>query len=361
MRIKTSDLLRTLDVVQCAVAQRETVEQSKCFCFQDGQVYTYDGDIMCQAPSGLNGKVVGAVSAKHFIDLLRKLPDADLDLEKSGGELILKGKRKLTTFMLEEKVSLPLHEVDKPGEWSKLPDDFAEAVAMVQECATNENLVFSRTCVHITPRYMQAYDNLQMIRYKIKTNLSTESVLLRKNAIKHIASLGATEFSETGAWIHFRNSVGLVVSCRLWLEEYPDISPHFKTSGDSISIPKGLEEVVDRAQVFTQDMADANRVRVEVKGGRITISGLGILGRHEEYRAIKDYTGSDYAFFISPKLLTNMAKNFTEAELTPETLIVRGPKWTYLAALTSTDDVDEPKESTTVIEEEAEEEEVRED
>lgn len=357
MKIRRDDFLRTLELVQYGVAQRETVELSQCFVFQNGRVSAYNDEILCRAKSGLDKGVSGAVEAQRLLNILRKLPDAELELAQKNGEIILTGKRKKDYFKLEplEGRDLPDDQVEKPSAWHPLPDDFGEAVGMVQDCAASRDSTFARTCVHVTPKYMEAYDNFQMCRYRIKLPLASDSLLILKENIKHIASLGMVAMSETDNWVHFKNPTGLVFSCRRFLEEYPDLSEYFKAQGEAVILPKGLDEIIDRAQEFSQELADANRVKVVVKPGMIHITGMGITGRHEEYRPIKNYQGREYSFLIAPNLLTSLVKKYDEAQLTESVIIVKGAnraddesakkptstKWTYLAALTNPDDVEE--------------------
>jgi hypothetical protein len=75
-------------------------------------------------------------------------------------------------------------------------------------------------CINLTPRFVEAWDNFQIARYKIKTGL-TEPVLVRQSSIKHVVSLGMTETAETQGWLHFKNPNGLVLSCRRYVDQFP--------------------------------------------------------------------------------------------------------------------------------------------
>lgn len=354
MKIKRDDFLNKLELVQYGVAKRESVNLSKCFIFQEDDVFSYNDEILCKINSNLNGTINGAIEAESLLGILRKIPDAELDLEQVNGEVVLKGKRKKDTFRVHslEDQNMPSKQVECASTWKQLPEGFDDAINMAKECVKEKDPTPSRTCIYVSQRFIQAYDNAQMFRCKIKTPIESDYILLRKEGIKHISNLGMIEFSETENWIHFRNTSGLVYSCRKLLEEYPDLTQFFKVDGESISFPKGLEEIIDRAQEFTKEMADDNVIKVEIKPGKVNIIGVGISGKHEEYRPLKEYSGNEYSFLIAPNLMTNLAKNYQEAELTQNALIVRGPKWVYMAALVSPNEIDMQIDASEDIEEE---------
>lgn len=370
MEISRDRLLETLERVQFGVPPRETVSFSKCFIFRDGKVMTYDDEILCSAAlPGKNGQkdawkgITGAVEAQRLLDILRKIPEPELSLMQKKGELcIAVGKIKAYFRMEEIEGELPSDQVEKPGEWLALPENFGEAIGLVQNCAKEKDSTFSRTCVHITKDYMEAYDNFQMIRLHIKNpKITSESILVRKEAIKHIATLGMHRFSETDNWIHFKAKNGLVYSCRRWLEEYPDLSSYFAYQGREITFPKTLENMIDRANIFSQELADANRVKVDARGGKIHVTGIGVTGRLEEWDSLDGFKDAELAFMISPTLLINIVKKNLSVQLSDSTLIVdgglEGLTWKYLAILVNPDDVDLMEELKQESEEDQEEEE----
>lgn len=346
-KINRDEFLKTLELVQFGVPPKETVSFSKQFVFQDGRVFSYDDEILCKIKSGLDKEISGAVDAQRLLGILRKLSDVELNLEQKNGEIVLFDNKGKKAFFRVEKIEgqeLPSDQVESPGEYETLEQGFDEAIKLAQGCARDRDSTFSRTCVHITHDYIEAYDNYQMIRYAIKTPLSSKSILVRKEAVKHISSLGLNKFSETENWIHFKGPSGLVYSCRRWLEEYPDLSEYFEHEGKVITLPSKLEDIIDRANEFSQELADANRVKVEIKGGKVIVTGMGITGRYEESRSLESKEGikevGDFAFLIAPDLLTNVVKKNQQVQITDNMLIAKGDHWTYLAILINPDEVE---------------------
>ncbi len=333
MSIKANreELLGRLQSVQAGLSQKEVLEQSNCLIFQRGQVMSFNDEISCRTNSGLGKKLVGAVQARPLLELLGKLTEDEIDLEATDSELIVSGVKRKAGIRMEAEVLLNLADVEEPGDWSPLPEDFDEAVQIVASCAGVDDSRFSLTCVHFTPKYLEACDNFQMTRYKLKSGFK-EDCLIRQKSLKHIITLGMSEVSETPAWLHFRNTNGLVFSCRRYLEEFPSLAEVLASEGVSATLPGGLAEAVDKAQLFSVAGGDDNKVKVELSSNRLRIRGEGSSGWYSETKNIK-YDGNPLAFYVSPKILMEITKKHTDVQVSSARLIVNGGKFKYIACL----------------------------
>ena len=335
MRINREEFLRQLESVLPGLSVKETgIEQSSCFIFRDKTISTYNGEIACLQKSLLD--IEGAVPAMPFISILRMLQEDELDitLSEETHHILIKGKQRNSGINMEQEIILPVDAVDKPKKWKKLPDDFADAIAIVQPCAgTNREHQFAMTCVHITSKFIEACDNHQVSRYKIKLDVENE-ILIRKESLRHIVSLGMIEFSETKQWVHFRNADGLILSCQHFIEDYPtdDISEVLKMKGESLSLPKGLKEAVEKAEILSSENIENNNVIVNIKRGKFKITGRGSYGWFTEVKRSK-YDGASLRFTIPPKLLVELVQHYNECEVSEERLKVTGGKFVYVTVL----------------------------
>lgn len=330
MRVNREDLLGQLESVQPGLSPKELVEQSSCFAFKNGKVFTFNDEVACQRQTSLK-KFTGAVAAAPLLALLQKLPNDELELEPSNGKLLVNAKRRQAGVRMEQDVLLPIDAVEAPNEWSKLHDDFAEAVDMAQQCAGHDETEFKITCVHIHPKWVEASDNFQITRYRLKTGF-TEGILVRHSSIKHIVTLGMTEFSLTDAWVHFKNPSGLILSCRRYLDSFPDLGKYLLVEGTKTTLPKGLMDAVDKADIFAAENKDNHYVQVELRPGKLRIRGEGSLGWYSEVTRIK-YNGEALQFHISPKLLVQLAERHNEVLVSENRLKVDGGKYVYLTVV----------------------------
>lgn len=335
MRINREEFLKQLESVLpgLSVSAKEVVEQASCFVFKGKTVGTFNDEIACLQKSLLH--IEGAIPAMPFISILRKLKEEELEIELNDNktQLLIKAKQKRSGINMERDILLPIEAVDKPKKWKKLPENFADAVAIVQPCAGNNEAQFAMTCVHITPKHIEACDNHQVTRFRILTDVG-KPILIRKESLKHIIPLGMVEFSETKRWIHFRDSDGLVLSCRYEVDDYPsdDISKVLQVKGRSLTLPKGLKEAVEKAEIFSSENTEGSDVIVNIKKGKFKITGKGVSGWFTEIKQSK-YEGESLQFTIPPRLLIELVQHYNECEVTESRLKIKGGKFTYVTVL----------------------------
>lgn len=351
MLVEREFLLRTLESVEPGlktVNHAGGIEQSSCVVFKDGLVRTFNEEVSCCMPCGLS--ITGAVNAQKLIDLLRKKKDIELDIEQTPGELIVKGKGFRSGIFMEAQILLPVHEVELPGDWQPLDQDFSDAIAIVGKSVIKpkgdkESLV--EVCINIHEKWLESWTRFQITRYRVKTPIR-EPVLVRKEAVRHIVSQGMTDFSETEGWIHFKNPGGLVLSCRRYLEEFSsdDVSKVLKVAGTPTTLPKSLPEAVDAAEIFSKENAEDNLVNVRLSAGKVRVRGEGVGGWDEEYKKAQ-YDGPVVEFCIGPKMLKEIVARHSEVSILPDIMKVDGGKWkSIFFLLKSNNGNGNPKEET---------------
>jgi hypothetical protein len=331
-QVNRVEFLQRLEALQPGLAPREIVQQSSCFIFQKGTVLTYNDEVACHSESGLPKKLTGAVQAKPLVDLLYKMPEEIVEVEAADDVLLVKGKGRRSGIRMEPEVTMPLDKLETVEEWKKLHEDFAEGVTIASACAGKDADKFAFTCVHITPKWLEACDNVQMVRYRLKTGIATRA-LVRKDSIKPIVSLDMTEFGETESWLHFRNPAGLIYSVRRYAEEYKDIGPYLDVHGAKLVLPKRLDKAVQAAEVFSADDKDNNQVLVELRPGKMKVKGVGTYGWYSEVKKLPGYKGATLSFLVRPQLLVEITKRHTECEVSSEYLRVDGGRFVYVACL----------------------------
>lgn len=336
MRVDREAFLQQLQLIQPGLAPREIIEQSQCVVFQSGYAYTYNDEVACCIESVLGDEVEGAVTAKPLIDILGKLPEDEVTIDFEETKMVVRGKRKRTTIELKSEIQLPIDKIEEPEEWNDLPESFSDAVNLVESCASDDAARFVLTCVHLCPQWIEAFDNYKLARHQLDLPVS-QSVLIKRDSLRHIISLGMQEMAETDNWVHFSGPSGLFYSCRRHLDEYHDLSKVFKVSGGvRTALPKGLLQASERAEVFSSDNADRNEVKVELQGGKIRITGESAIGSHQEIQDIA-YKGEPLGFYISPKLLRDICDRYEDCLISDKRLKVDGGNFTFITCLGEVD------------------------
>ena len=337
MRIKREELLRQLETVAPGLATKEIIEQSNCFIFQDGKVQTFNDEVGCSSECCL--KITGAVRAKPLLEMLRKLSEDQVAVELKDGKLLVKGKRKRASFTMEEEVTLPVEGIESPTEWNELPEGFIDGLGFVRLCASKDESQMVLCNVHLRPDGMEACDNFQVMYYPIKTGL-TESVLVRAEVLKDVIGLGMEEVSVVESWVHFRNSMGAMMSCRRCQDEYPKVGAILTVDGTPTVLPEGLESAVSKAEIFSSEDSEDNQVIVELKPKRLMLIGVGPSGEYKEQQKV-EYDGREMEFRIAPKLLVEISKKGNQCEVAEGRLKVKTDRFTFVCCTGVVEEEDE--------------------
>lgn len=342
-KISREDLLKSLEGVEPGLSKKAIIEQSDCLIFGGGRVQAFNDEVYCDGPCPLNGDVAGAVPAVKFLEIMRKLEQEELEVALGEGVLTFKGKgAERFKVRMEAEVTLPVGEVEKPRGFQPLHPDFCEAVAAVGQCASRDQSRFSLTCVHLHPKWIEALDDMQLARWRLPTGLAAP-VLVRQSSIRHLKQLGMTEFAEGEGWLHFRTKkAGLRLSCRRYVEEFPDLDEILKKLGDGeqAQLPKGLAEAADKAAVFSSENPDANLVRIILtpnQGGRVRVRGMGLSGEYTKPLKAK-YAGPRTEFLMPPQILGELCKKHSEVTVGAGKVWAKAGHLVYLACTVTPDD-----------------------
>ncbi len=328
-------MLNELEAVSPGLSPKGVTEQSNYYVFSEGRVFTFNDEIACSHKSSLGKKMTGAVLASPLVSLLGKMEEDEIGLDPAGDVLRVKGKNKTATITMQADVKLDVSEIGKPEtDYRDLPEEFLEGLKMVAECASDDQSDFRYTCVHFTPKAIEATDNWQVGRFVIPTGFS-ESVLIRKTAVRHIVNLEVTQIAEGRAWMHFKAGKDLTMACRVARnEEYPKLKQVFDVTGAKAQLPKGLKDAVERASVFFDD-DKSEYVRVQIENGRLrmrTTQTARSVGCYRESRKIT-YDGPPMEFVISARLLADISEKYVECTIGEGRLVVDGGRFKFLTLL----------------------------
>ncbi len=338
MRIDREAFLADLEAIKPGLTPAEVLIQSSCFAFLDGLVWTYNDLVCCNVPSKLGNSFTGAVPAQPLLTQLGKLAESEVDirLSKDGKELLILGKgKKETGITMENKVMLEVSKVDRPKEWHPLPKEFSEGVKLVKDCGGSDKSKPMYTVVRWHPKWLEAADGFQMMRFKVDAPTLQEPALIKRDAIQHVSNLGMTKFSITNAWVHFRNPAKLVMSCRKQIGiEFENLSKFLnKEGGQEVSLPKGLEAACNLCNTFAAENKDHSLVKVTLSSSGSKIEAKGVSGRHEQPIKGVGYKGPNMTFLAKPELLGQLVKKHSDFTIAEGWIRAKGPRFTFLARL----------------------------
>ncbi len=341
MKINREQFLNDLQMVKGGLSSKEFLQQSNSFVFRGGEVFTFNDEVACRKKCAFIGE--GAIQADILLAMLEKIPDDVLEViinDENQHEFRAKNKR--MKLARDAEVLLPIEKVTEevPKGWAMLPENFSDIINNVQGCvSTDEANNWALTCIHFHPEFIEACDNRHMLRWHVKLG-HNKSMLVRATAIAQIIGLGMTQITTTQSWIHFRNSQGLIVSCRKFIEDYPDMSQVLDVTGDPIKLPKGIVDAANRASIMAAEKAAGmeTTLTIDLRPGAAKITGEGLVGVYEEIKKVV-YNGPPMRFIMTPQLLCHITQNYNDAIISERKLKASGGSkdsvglWEYVTVL----------------------------
>lgn len=336
MEVDREKFVQCLDSCSPGLTPSDTTEQSSCFGFHDGMIYTYNTEILCRIPSP--APIEGAVDAKELLELLKEIPADVIDIRPEDGYLGINCKKPMlkSGVTMQAEMLMPVFgdNIETPADdWRPLAEGFSEAVRLVYACCSKDQNKVALSKVHIHPQYVEAADNYHGARYRIETPID-EPCLTTRLSCSHIGQLGFTEISVTDNWLHFRNDTDLIFSCRrLDSDDYPEIGSFFSDKETiPAAFPKTLLQTIKRAAIFSRSRTDDDIITLSLKPGLLVIEGRSDRGFVREQKKIS-YYGQDMTFRVSPKLLANVLSEYQDYCLGQFKLLVKRKNFRYMTTL----------------------------
>jgi len=335
MEVERDKLINELRTVEVGVAPKKTVEQSDCFVFRKGEVMTYNDEVACHTDCSLS--ITGAIHAETMLRMLMKWPEKTITFKRAAGQLKFKGKGRRGHFKTEDKITLPIQDVETPKKWQEIPKGFIDAITQVSGCYKRSAESPHLCCINFTPKWIEACDGAQAGRCVMATPFKSPT-LLKGSAVKQITALYMTHIGFTDNWVHFKaagiwSEAELVISCHVYIDEYPsdDLTAIFKTKASPATLPAGLKEMVDRLTVFAD--TDASQwLEVEVTADYVKVTGQGSQGSQTERKKIK-YEGKPVGFRINPQLLRELTDKNDKCSISDKVIKVQKGAFEYITSV----------------------------
>lgn len=327
MKVNRKELLRELQTVEIGLSPEETVSQSDCFVFKDGEVMTYNNKVACHYKCSLN--ITGAVNASKLLKMVARSNDEEIEFEVGKGKLNYKGKAKKGYIRMDKDILLPISDVKTPKKWVSLSKEVIEAIHQVSNCAALSQKVPHFACVNIAPNLVEACDGYQAGRVEIKTPFK-KSTLIRATTLRNILKLNVSHVGLINNWIHFKNKDGLIISTLIEIGKYPtdELTKIFDIKGSPAKLSTGLKELVNRVSVYLEDDEEVY-LTVKIEKTFMEVRGHGELGEQRERKKIK-YKGKPIEFRITPSLLQDFTQRSGKCIISEKAIKIERGNFQYI-------------------------------
>jgi len=336
MKLNKADLQKALEIVKPGLANKEMIEHSTSFAFIGGRVVTYNDEISLSHPvAGL--EIEGAVHAEELYKLLSKLKKDEIEIETEGGQILLKaGSRSKAGLTLQQDIKLPLEEIGEVGKWKTLPEDFTRLVRFAMGSCSRDMSKPVLTCVHVSKEgLIEGSDGFRITRCTMEEGMPVKDFLLPSSSAAELVRLQPTKIAEGKGWIHFQTAEGSIMSCRIFEDEFPDVSPFLEVEGIEVTFPRTIVEALDRASVFAKrDHFLDEHITVVIAENRIKLKSKSLTGWLEEEINMK-FEDDPISFDITPYLLMGILSETLTCVISEDGLRFAGCGWVYVTTLKS--------------------------
>jgi DNA polymerase III sliding clamp (beta) subunit (PCNA family) len=332
MIIKRQELLKALEIVKPGLSNKESIPQATFFAFKDGKVITYNDEISISHPIECI-EIEGAVKAIELYALLSKIKKDEIEVIIDGEELRIESKKAKAGLSLQAEIKLPL--IDKIGKWYKLPESFLKYLSFViPTCATDTSRPIL-TCIHVNKEgFIEASDSFKIVKCDLDgKEMPVNTFLIPAPSAIEVKRLNPVSIAESKGWIHFKTLDGTEISCRTFEDEYPNTVNFLEGKGESITFPKTIFDIVERASVFSkrEHILDES-IEIEISKNKIIVKSKADCGWFEEEANIQ-YDGKPIFFCITPYLLKDILSETLECVICENKLIFEGDNWVYVTLL----------------------------
>jgi hypothetical protein len=331
MKVDRKEFIICLASVSSGLSPREVLEQSNAFIFSDGDVITFNDEIMARSPCKVGFDA--AVASSDFLKMLAKFPDKEIDIDRRKGDVVIKGTRRTAGVTCDTNLLLPFASVPAPDGWKKLrPRTWGHMLQASRTCG-QDRTQYLTTCVHVAPQRIEGCDNYRLFRADGPTGFQQE-ILVPADAITAIEGAPIEKASIGKGWIYF-GSGETVFSVRCSHEKYhDDIDTMLKVSGgELLELPDNLRDIVSRAEVMNEAGFDS-RISVSIAGGILEVSSRKEGGWYKERRKVK-YRGKDLAFDVNPKFLVDILGRTREVTVGDSRMRIDADNTVFVVSLDS--------------------------
>ncbi len=338
MKIKVlkSELIKALEVVKPGLANKELIEQATSFAFMGDRVVTYNDEISISHPVP-DLDITGAVKAEELYQLLGKLKTDEVTFEVAENEVRITSGRAKAGIVLQQEIRLPLEELGSFDKWKRVPKNLKEAFKFTMFSAAKDMSRPVLTCLNVTDEYVESCDNLRLTRYQLNGALPVDGFLIPASSVRDLIRYDFSAIAATEGWVHFKTKEGTVFSTRIFEDQYPNVEHLLDMEGESFELPKGLDDVLKRAEVFAKrpNILD-EQVVVRLTPKELSIRSEDTTGWFEEKLALDKGAAApskEVEFAINPGSLNDMYKRQPACELAPDRMKFAGEGWEHVVAL----------------------------
>lgn len=310
------NLVETLHRVKTAIDPKNPIELYRCFCFRDGFVYGYNGEVgiaeKCDLPLNC------CVSAERLYRMVSGLEDARITQNQTA--ISVSGGTYRGKLQIQDSRPYP----------NAIPEKFGRLEGAQQLSASLKAVLFSAgpsmqsqhpDGVGIAGRFIYSTDGNRGTRLKLLGKPVDKPIVLPPSGAKVLAGFGEPE-----QWLQAENvlmalysDTGTFVAVRQYAKKFP--FQHLEDQFNRFAlpriwdIPEGLARAVDRVMAITGSTSEARSgIVLTSKEGTLTVRSIvAEVGEAEE--SVPFERSQEFGVKVSSVFLKDALKIFKQVDL----------------------------------------------
>lgn len=358
MKVKRNLLLKELQFVLPGLGKDTYEVGTNLVRFHDGNIYTYNHEIGCCAPSPSSMQnLAGAINGDKLYQFVAKAPGDLLDFKEEDGFMQVvsdKGEKKgeasiRLPWLADEKVPFEV-----PSTWVPVAEDFIPALTLAATCCAEHLTRRVLTCVRVKEDRLEGSDGMRAIQYMLKKPFAKELEFLLPQTSSFVVSKtqDIKELAVTDRNVWFKTEETIVgkenkkstttryLFCSTMTEKYYDLDKNLSPpkNAEGFSLPfNALDPVLDRAKIFgAEDAKEGERyVDVSIEGQQLWVRSEGDTSRYEEWIPVEGLP--EFSISLAARYLLDLVgqEQGIDCSLSTEKgrMWIKCPKWKYVTTI----------------------------
>jgi hypothetical protein len=264
MLMNSKKLALVLEELAPALMAKGPYDQSNCFVFTGGRVWTFNDSLALSVASPFGEELEGAVDGADLLQV-RTLPGAELNIRLVDGRLQMYGKACRFSLPWQEKVRLPVAAIPVPETWETLDKGFDQMRLKIVSDSLGGDIYPVLSCLHLTKGFVEASNNLEITRAKWDSPVEDGVV----KGVSLLSVKGMKQVAVSPGWLHMTDGK-LQAHLRLLKVDYPSWDDYLGAEEESFPV-QFPEEVLQAVRRMRGMCSGAARTKLSISKTKVVL------------------------------------------------------------------------------------------
>lgn len=310
MPIKTQELKDAIKAALVGTSTKDLVVQMAHIVFNSHEILSYNDRVSISIP--FESGIKCSVPAEDLNKVLSGISDKELTMVVDENSVAITSESteaSISTEVESRAVETYFDNLEFDAmEWEDLPKNFMSQLSLARlSASSNVYDANNLACVHIKGKSISSGDGHKLSMLTLSSKM--KEVLIPSSSVNDIIVFSDfDEYAISDGWIHFSNESSTVLSCRIVIGNFPDLSQFFDNFEEvaEIKIDSNLIPILQNLGGLVAGQSDFMKsVQIQIGKGETIISGKKE-GLQIKKKVVNKHTEDAIDFSISPDFLAHI-------------------------------------------------------